>query len=79
MDSLVARSWDEEEGFKRDRCAPTNLLENRALVVAGLGSSGGPSWGTHDLPLDGRITGVARVRMYGPFVPLLLRPLNRRW
>ena len=38
--------------------------------MAGLGSSGGRTWGTRDIPLDGRIAIVARVRTRGT-IPLL--------
>ena len=36
-------------------------------MVAGLGYNGGRNWKVHDLPLDGRIAVVARVRSCGPF------------
>ncbi len=38
--------------------------------MADLGSNGGRAWGTRDVPLDGRIGIVARVRTCGTF-PLL--------
>jgi len=44
--------------------------KHRALVVAGLRSNGDQRWGTHDVPLDGRISMVAQVGTHGPFALL---------
>ena len=48
-----------------------SLWKHRVLVVADLTSYSGRRWRAHDLPLDGRIAVVARVRTSGPFAFLL--------